>query len=126
MALRTSSAAALALTISPLRTPRDRDWPRPMILRPPCSPISPMTAQIFDVPMSNPTMRGDELNMFFPVLGILKEDRGNASGSVRAWLDPARRHVVPNRQIKRRQHAVLTPRKLEGGLQARKLARKIV
>src|ERR1051325_7073856 len=102
MALRMSSAAALALT------------------------ISPMTAQIFEVPMSNPTMMGDELNMFFPVRGILKTDGGKSSGSVRARLDPARRHVVSNRQIKRRQHAVLTPRKLEGSLQARKLARKIV
>src|SRR4051812_25855518 len=97
-----------------------------MILSPPWSPISPMTAQIFDVPMSNPTMMGDELNMLFPVLGILKEDGGKSGGSIRAWLDPARRHIISNRQIKRRQHAVLAPRKLEGSLQARKLAREIV
>src|SRR3954464_15408067 len=116
MALRISSAVALALTISPLRTPRDRAWPRPTMFRPPCSPISPMTAQILEVPMSNPTMMGDELNMFFPVRGILRNNRKKSGGRVGGRLDPASRHVISHRQIKRRQRAVLAPRKVEGHL----------
>src|SRR6478672_12715039 len=116
MALRISSAAALALTISPLRTPRERDWPRPIMLRPPWSPISPMTAQIFDVPMSNPTMTGDELNMFFPVPGILKKDWRSDGRRVGGRLDPASRHVIPHRQIERRQQAVLAPCIIQSGM----------
>ncbi len=59
MALRMSSLARVAATISPLRTPRERDWPTPMMLRAPASLTSPTTAQIFDVPTSRPTMTDD-------------------------------------------------------------------
>src|ERR1043165_8274984 len=124
MALRMSSAAALALTISPLRTPRERDWPSPMILSPPWSLSSPMTAQIFEVPMSNPTMTGDELNMFFPGFELGNERRGRKS--VGGRLRPAGRHVISHRQIKSGQRAALLLAEFESGLQAGQLARIVL
>src|SRR4051812_14438772 len=97
-----------------------------MILSPPWSPISPMTAQIFDVPMSNPTMMGDELNMFFPVCGMLRKENGRSRGSVGGRLDPASRHVISHRQIERGQRAALAPGIVKSRPQARKLAPEIV
>src|SRR5207248_5812986 len=44
-------------TISPLRTPRDGAWPTPRILIVPSVRPSPTTTQIFEVPISRPTMR---------------------------------------------------------------------
>src|ERR1700730_14238891 len=44
-------------TISPLRTPRDGAWPTPRILIVPSGRPSPTTTQIFEVPISRPTMR---------------------------------------------------------------------
>src|SRR4051794_38543597 len=107
MALRISSAVALALTISPLRTPRERAWPRPMMLRAPWSLISPMTAQILDVPMSNPTMTGDELNMFFPGFKALGKEWRAGGKIVGGRLGPARRNEIANGQIQRGEDAIL-------------------
>src|ERR1035441_1801731 len=64
MALRTSSSARAGSAISPLRTPRERAWPTPMMLRAWLALISPTTAQIFEVPISNPTMMEVESNIF--------------------------------------------------------------
>src|SRR5215467_9284742 len=44
-------------TISPLRTPRDGVWPTPRILIVPSGRPSPTTTQIFDVPISRPTIK---------------------------------------------------------------------
>src|SRR5204862_6114302 len=44
-------------TISPLRTPRDGAWPTPRILIVPSGRLSPTTTQIFDVPISRPTIK---------------------------------------------------------------------
>src|ERR1700730_1892185 len=44
-------------TISPLRTPRDGAWPTPRILTVPSGRLSPTTTQIFEVPISRPTIR---------------------------------------------------------------------
>ena len=55
-----------ASAISPLRTPRERAWPRPMMFSAPSAPSSPTTAQTFDVPISRPTMMEESSNMFLP------------------------------------------------------------
>src|ERR1700676_481461 len=44
-------------TISPLRTPRDGACPTPRILTVPSGRLSPTTTQIFDVPISRPTIK---------------------------------------------------------------------
>src|SRR6476620_7798364 len=44
-------------TISPLRTPRDGAWPTPRILIVPSGLPSPTTTQIFEVPISRPTIK---------------------------------------------------------------------
>src|SRR5262249_33784202 len=44
-------------TISPLRTPRDGAWPTPRILSVPSGRLSPTTTQIFEVPISRPTIK---------------------------------------------------------------------
>src|ERR1041385_532582 len=44
-------------TISPLRTPRDGAWPTPRSLIVPSGRPSPTTTQIFDVPISRPTIK---------------------------------------------------------------------
>src|SRR5205814_200656 len=44
-------------TISPLRTPRDGASPTPRILIVPSGRASPTTTQIFDVPISRPTIK---------------------------------------------------------------------
>src|SRR5207247_7424787 len=44
-------------TISPLRTPREGAWPTPRILTVPSGFPSPTTTQIFEVPISRPTIK---------------------------------------------------------------------
>src|ERR1700730_5253434 len=44
-------------TISPLRTPREGAWPTPRSLIVPSVRPSPTTTQIFDVPISRPTIK---------------------------------------------------------------------
>src|SRR5437588_6302265 len=44
-------------TISPLRTPRDGACPTPRIFNVPSGRVSPTTTQIFDVPISKPTIK---------------------------------------------------------------------
>src|SRR6478735_8899399 len=44
-------------TISPLRTPRDGAWPTPRIFIVPSGLPSPTTTQIFEVPISRPTIK---------------------------------------------------------------------
>src|SRR3989442_6921041 len=65
MALRMSSDAREASAISPLRTPRERAWPTPMMLSAPEGFTSPTTAQILDVPVSSPTIIEEGSNIFF-------------------------------------------------------------
>src|SRR5689334_19918212 len=98
MALRTSSSAVGASAISPLRTPRERDWPSPMILRTPAALTSPTAAQIFEVPISRPTMNEEGSNIASP-----SDDLGFAFGNDRLCgsLDKLRRNVVRNRQVER-------------------------
>src|SRR6266498_2553684 len=99
MALRMSSLARPASTISPLRTPRERDWPTPMMLSAPASLTSPTMAQIFDVPASSPTMTVDWSSMFLFVERdfVAFGDRGRR----RAGVEPEHRGVVGDRQIER-------------------------
>src|SRR5580704_2008643 len=66
MALRMSSSAFGGSAISPLRTPRDRHWPSPMMFSVPAAFTSPTAAQIFEVPISSPTIREAGSNIFFP------------------------------------------------------------
>src|ERR1051326_8299090 len=95
-----SSPAMAASTISPLRTPRDRDWPTPMMLRAPDSFASPTTAQIFDVPTSRPTMTDDWSNMFFPVEGgFLGFGGGGRQGG---GIEPEDRRIVGDGEIDRK------------------------
>src|ERR1700681_556623 len=61
-------------TISPLRTPREGAWPTPRILIVPSGRPSPTTTQIFDVPISRPTIRSllaISLNPFSHVESVL-------------------------------------------------------
>src|SRR6476659_9128818 len=44
-------------TISPLRTPREGAWPTPRIFIVPSGLPSPTTTQIFEVPISRPTIK---------------------------------------------------------------------
>src|SRR5260370_17360614 len=99
-ALRTSSAAAEGSEISPLRTPRERDCPRPMIFRAPEALTSPTTAQTLDVPISRPTMIEDDgSNIFLPVRLGLVWFRGCRGKQAR--FQPASREVVRDRKIQR-------------------------
>src|SRR6185437_734083 len=98
MALRMSSSTAGASQISPLRTPRDFAWPRPTIFTPAESGfISPTTAQIFDVPISNPTMMLEESNISSP--GALRFCRFGRRRRRHARIDEAQRRIVHHSQI---------------------------
>src|SRR2546425_3393308 len=101
MALRISSEATDGSAISPLRTPRERAWPTPMILSTPAALISPTTAQIFEVPISSPTIMGGGSNIFLFVtrrLGDFLRFRRK-----KARFQPARRQIVGDRKINRGQ-----------------------
>src|SRR6266516_3708937 len=97
MAFRMSSLASVASTISPLRTPRERDWPTPMMLSVAASLTSPTTAQIFDVPISRPTMTDDWSNMFLSGEGGFVEP--GRRWRQRAGFDPEHRGVVRHRKV---------------------------
>src|SRR5438128_7195737 len=56
-------------TISPLRTPRDGAWPTPRILVVPSGRLSPTTTQIFEVPISKPTIKS-LLAIFFTSFSV--------------------------------------------------------
>src|SRR4051794_11328476 len=99
MALRMSSSTAGASQISPLRTPRDFAWPSPTIFNPDESGFnSPTTAQIFDVPISNPTMMLEESNISSP--GALRFCRFR-SRRRRNTVRETQGRVVCHRQIER-------------------------
>src|ERR1700749_3233842 len=103
MALRMSSSTAGASQISPLRTPRDLAWPRPTMFSPDESEfISPTTAQIFDVPISNPTMMLEESNISFP--GALKFYGFGSRGRRHAGIRETQRGIVNDRQIQSCNH----------------------
>src|ERR1035441_6254403 len=98
MAWRTSSSASGASAISPLRTPRERDWPSPTIFSAPSGASSPTTAQTLDVPISSPTMIEEALNMSF--LEVYGSGRPGSRGENRAGLNPTRRNIIGDREIK--------------------------
>src|ERR1017187_9025649 len=107
MALRTSSSACVVSTISPLRTPRERAWPRPMMFNPaPAGSAfrSPTTAQTLDVPISKPTIMDESSNIFPP--GVSGVDGPGCGGRRHDGFHPTDRHVVGNRQIERRHRFV--------------------
>src|ERR1700682_1620874 len=60
-------------TISPLRTPRDGAWPTPRIFTVPSGRLSPTTTQIFEVPISRPTIKS--LLAIFFLLSFLDRNR---------------------------------------------------
>src|SRR6476661_170831 len=62
-------------TISPLRTPRDGAWPTPRILIVPSGFPSPTTTQIFEVPISRPTIKLLLAIRFAFLVKTLKRDR---------------------------------------------------
>src|SRR5664279_2552464 len=97
MAWRTSSSASGASAISPLRTPRERAWPRPTIFSAPSAASSPTTAQTLDVPISSPTMIEEALNMSF--LGVYDSGNPGSRGRNRAGFKPAGRDIIGNREI---------------------------
>ena len=85
--------------ISPLRTPRERAWPRPTMFRAPSALESPTTAQTLEVPISSPTMMEEGSNMFFPgAQGFGWLGSGGRDG---AGFEPAGGDVVGDRQIER-------------------------
>src|SRR2546421_8795648 len=99
MAWRTSSSAIGASAFSPLRTPRERAWPRPTMLSPLSAPSSPTTAQTLDVPISRPTMMEEGSNMFF----LVAQEFGHFGGDRRdsAGFEPTGRNVIRDSQIER-------------------------
>src|SRR6266404_3199906 len=68
-------------TISPLRTPRDGVWPTPRILIVPSGRPSPTTTQIFDVPISRPTIKS-----LLPICFLLSWRR-QRDGPANRWRD---------------------------------------
>src|SRR6266436_336686 len=101
MALRMSSEATEGSAISPLRTPRERAWPTPMMLSTPDVLASPTTAQIFEVPISSPTIMEEGSNIFFLIARRLREFLSD--GRDHARFQPASRQIVRDRQIERGQ-----------------------
>src|ERR1039457_6460824 len=99
MAFRTSSSACFGSTISPLRTPRERAWPTPMIFSEPSAACSPTTAQTFDVPISRPTMMFESSNIFPPRWCKCRVLGRNDRRGVR--IHPVHRHIVGYRQVRR-------------------------
>src|ERR1035437_2199324 len=104
IALRTSSSAIGASAISPLRTPRERDWPRPTMFSTPSALNSPTTAHTFDVPISKPTIMEEESNMAFLVAQSF--GRLGRRGRNRAGFEPADGNVIADREIERRDGLV--------------------
>src|SRR5260370_37930405 len=125
MALRMSSSTAGASQISPLRTPRDFAWPSPTMFRPHESGfISPTTAQIFEAPISNPTMMLEESNISSP-----DALRFNNFGSGRrhdTGVREAQRAVISHRQIQCGNGAVGAPAFLEDLLPPKHLLIEII
>src|SRR5437868_6765198 len=74
-----SSAAVEASEISPLRTPRERDWPRPMMFGAPEGFTSPTTAQTLLVPISKPTMMDSGSNIFWGSARAVQRKRSTLS-----------------------------------------------
>src|SRR6266851_4456795 len=68
-------------TISPLRTPREGDWPTPRILFVPSGRPSPTTTQIFEVPISRPTIKS-----LLPICFLLSWRR-HRDGPANGWRD---------------------------------------
>src|SRR5882672_3002976 len=97
MALRTSSSAAGASQISPLRTPRDRDWPRPTMLSAPSELSSPTTAQTLEVPISSPTMMVEESNISSSI--VLRFGLWRGCGRDRASLEPAGGDIIGDGEV---------------------------
>src|SRR4051812_952506 len=97
-----SSSALAGSVISPLRTPRERAWPRPTMFSALSADNSPTTAQTFDVPISRPTMIVEEgSNMFLlwaQRFGSFGRGRRNQRG-----FQPFDRNVVADREIDRPQ-----------------------
>src|SRR5208282_2038636 len=100
MALRTSSPARAASAISPLRTPRERAWPRPMMFRLLAAVISPATTQIFEVPISRPTMMEEESNMFPFWARRFEGARGHRRNG--GGRDPMDGQIILNGKVERR------------------------
>src|SRR5665213_487924 len=99
IAARKSSSTCSGLMISPLRTPRERAWPRPMMFSRPSAFSSPTTTQIFEVPISRPAMMLESSNIFPPGFqGFHRLRRHDRRG---AGHGPAHRHVVRHRQVHR-------------------------
>src|SRR5437667_7426098 len=88
-----------ASQISPLRTPRDLDWPGPTTFSTPSAFISPTTAQTLEVPISNPTMMLEESNISFP--GALGFQVFGSRRRHRPGVDVPQRSVLGNREIER-------------------------
>src|SRR5205085_11506547 len=59
-------------TISPLRTPREGAWPTPRIFSVPSGRVSPTTTQIFDVPISKPTIKSPLAMLLVLLEGLQK------------------------------------------------------
>src|SRR5579871_5908826 len=101
MALRTSSSAVGGSATSPLRTPRERDWPRPMMLSVPAALTSPTAAQTFEVPISRPTMSEAGSNIF--TLGVLQVVVFGTGGRHGGEIGQDGRDVAGNGKVQRHQ-----------------------
>src|ERR1017187_3783487 len=124
IAARKSSSTCSGLMISPLRTPRERACPRPMMFSAPSAFCSPTTTQIFDVPISRPAMMLESSNISPPIFQgfhrLRRHDRRDAR------RHPAHRHIVRHRQIRRGDGFLLLQTKIVNLLPALQLLLKVV
>jgi hypothetical protein len=85
--------------ISPLRTPRERDCPRPMMFSVAVGALcSPTTTQILEVPISRPAMMLASSNIFPPGFQGFHFGCRVRCG---AGHHPVHRHIIGHRQVQR-------------------------
>src|ERR1017187_2330304 len=123
IAARKSSSTCSGLMISPLRTPRERDCPRPVMFSAPSALCSPTTTQIFEVPISRPAMMLESSNISPP--GFQGFHRFRRHARREAGRHPAHRHIVRHRQIHRRDGFLLLQTEIMNLLPALQLLVKV-
>src|SRR6185312_5802633 len=105
--------------------PRDFAWPRPTIFTPAESGfISPTTAQIFEVPISNPTMMLEESNISSP--GALRFCILWSRRRRHAGFGEAQRRIISHGQIQSCNGAVHPRALFMDGLPAKQLLPEII
>src|SRR5690349_20012600 len=93
-----SSSASEGSVISPLRTPRERDCPRPTMVRALSAESSPTTALTLGLPISRPLVIEEEGSNMFLLLARGFGNFGRGHGHQRGF-QPFGRNVVADGKI---------------------------